>query len=201
MKQIVLSLLLILGIGTAQAEVIPPDVVLKATTEQMRGLIREHHVAYNADKAGFYKVVDEVLVPIFDVQYIAQLTLGKYWRTANGDQRARFQAAFKTALIRSYADALLNNYDSVEAEYEPLRVAEGATDVTVRVSLMRAKTKPVSLAFAMREVDQQWKIYDVIIENLSLITNFRGQFGAEIKKNGLDSLISKMESGNYFKSK
>ena len=201
MKHLLLSLMLIFGIGAAHADATKPDVLLKDTTEKMRDLIRANHDAYGKDKAAFYGVVDEVLVPIFDVRYIAQLTLGKNWRTANEDQRTRFAAAFKNSLIRSYADALLANYDSVEAKYEPLRMPANANDVTVRVNLMRAKTqKPVAMAFAMREVDDHWKIYDVIIENLSLITNFRSQFTAEIKKNGLDALIAKMESGNYFKS-
>ena len=213
MKQFLLSLTMLVALAattqaTAQAvaaaapataAAVKPDAVLMETTEHMRDMIRQNHTAYEADKGKFYGVVDEVLVPRFDVRYIAQLTLGKNWRTASEAQRTRFQAAFKNSLIRTYADALLANYDSVDAKYEPLRMAADATDVTVRVSLMRKKGEPVGLAFAMREVDNDWKIYDVIIENLSLVTNFRSQFSAEIKKNGLDALINKMESGSYFK--
>lgn len=199
LKQLFLSVALLLGVHHAHAQPQKPDVVLKDTTEKMRDLIRQNHKEYAADKKKFYEVVDDVLVPVFDVRYIAQLTLGKNWRTASEAQRNRFAEAFKTSLIRTYADALLANYDSVEAKYEPLRMPANATDVTVRVQLMRANVKkPVAMAFAMRETDSQWKIYDVIIENLSLITNFRSQFTSEIKKFGLDALITKMEAGNYF---
>ncbi len=200
LKQLFLSLMLLTGLAAqAQAAPVKPDVALKETTEHMRSLITQNHAAYEADKNKFYEVVDEVLVPRFDVRYIAQLTLGKNWRSATEVQKKRFQAAFKNALIRTYADALLANYDTVEAMYEPLRMAPDATDVTVRASLMRKQGRPVSMAFAMREIDNDWKVYDVIIESLSLITNFRSQFGSEIKKNGLEALIAKMEAGNYFK--
>jgi phospholipid transport system substrate-binding protein len=199
LKQLFLSVALLLGVQQVHAQPQKPDVVLKETTEKMRDLIRQNHKEYTADKNKFYSVVDEVLVPVFDVRYIAQLTLGKNWRNASEQQRSRFADAFKTSLIRTYADALLANYDSVDAKYEPLRMPANATDVTVRVQLMRANVKkPVAMAFAMREADSQWKIYDVIIENLSLITNFRSQFTSEIKKSGLDALITKMEAGNYF---
>jgi phospholipid transport system substrate-binding protein len=199
MKHLLLPLLLLLGLGSAQAAPLAPDVAVKQATEEMRDLIRANHQAYSADKAKFYAVVDESLVPHFDVRYIAQLVLGKNWRTANEDQRTRFANAFKNSLIRSYADALLENYDSVDAEFQPLRLAADANDATVRAKLIRKNAPPVNLAFAMRPgSDGEWKIYDVIIENLSLVTNFRSQFNSEIKKTGLDGLIQRVESSSDY---
>jgi len=199
MKRLLLPLLLLLGLGSAQATPLAPDDTVKQATEEMRDLIRANHQAYSSDKASFYSVVDEKLVPHFDVRYIAQLVLGKNWRTANEDQRTRFANAFKNSLIRSYADALLENYDSVEAEFQPLRLAADANDATVRAKLIRKNAPPVNLAFAMRPGSNgEWKIYDVIIENLSLVTNFRSQFNAEIKKSGLDGLIQRVESGSDY---
>ena len=199
MKKLLLPLLMIIGLGTAQAAT-APDAAVKQTTEQMQTLIRTNHKAYVADKAKFYADVDQTLTPRFDVRYIAQLVLGKNWRTATEDQRTRFASSFKNSLIRSYADALLDNYDSVEAEWQPLRLPADATDATVRAKLMRKSAPPVNLAFAMRPgSDGEWKVYDVIIENLSLVTNFRSQFAAEIKKNGLDGLIQRIESGEAIK--
>jgi len=200
MKKLLLPLLMILGLGTAQAAPLAPDLAVKQTTEQMQTLIRANHKAYVADKAKFYAEVDQTLTPRFDVLYIAQLVLGKNWRTATEEQRSRFANSFKNSLIRSYADALLDNYDAVEAEWLPLRLPADATDATVRAKLMRKSAPPVNLAFAMRTAsDGEWKVYDVIIENLSLVTNFRSQFSAEIKKNGLDGLIQRIESGEAIK--
>ena len=200
MNKFWLPLLLFLGLGVAQAAApLAPDAAVKETTEKMRALIRENHVAYNADKAAFYKVVDEVLVPRFDIRRIAQLVLGKSWRTATEDQRTRFQNAFKKSLIRNYADALLEYYDSVEAEFQPLRLAAGADDATVRCVIKRKDGPPISLSFSMNEVNEEWKVYDITIENLSLVTNFRSQYAVEVKKNGLDALIQRVEKGQTAK--
>jgi phospholipid transport system substrate-binding protein len=195
MNKLLMSLLLLIGFGVAQAAPTPPDVAVKETTEQMRALIAQNHQVYKTDKAKFYAVVDEVLVPRFDVPGIARLVLGRNWRAATPEQRTRFTNAFKNSLIRNYADALLDNYDSVEARFQPLRLVGTEKDVTVKADLRRDNGKPIAISFAMQLVKDEWKVYDVIIENLSLVTNFRSQFNDEIKRNGLDALIARVEAG------
>ncbi len=202
-KQFLLPLIFVLssllGVNAAYAATVPPDQVVKDTTEKMRALISTNHVLYAADKGKFYAVVDEYLVPLFDVPGIAKLVLGRNWRAATPEQRTRFTDAFKNSLIRNYADALLDNYEGVEAKFQPLRLAAGDTDVTVKGELLRKVGKPVSVGFSMQLVGDQWKVYDVIIENLSLVTNFRSQFNEEIKKHGLDALITRIETGTFVK--
>jgi len=195
MKKFWLPLLFALGLGAAHAAPVAPDVVVKTGTDTMRELIATNHVAYAANKPQFYAKVDEVLVPLFDVRYISQLVLGKHWRTATEDQRTRFQNAFKSALIRNYADALLENYDAVEVTFQPVRLAPDATDASVKCTLTRKKGAPVSVVFAMRLVDDNWKIFDTTIENLSLVASIKSQYAVEIQKNGLEALIQRVESG------
>ena len=196
MKKFWLPLLLALGLGSAHAaSAVAPDVVVKEGTEKMRELIAANHVAYAANKPQFYAKVDEVLVPLFDVKYISQLVLGKHWKTATPEQRTRFQTAFKSALIRNYADALLENYDSVDVKFQPVRLSPDATDAIVKCVLTRKVGTPVSLSFAMREVDGVWKIFDTTIENLSLVTSIKSQYAVEIQKNGLEALIQRVEAG------
>jgi len=199
MKKFWLPLLLVLGLGSAHAAPTPPDVAVKETTEKMRSLIAANHAAYKADKNKFYAVVDEVLVPRFDVPGISKLVLGRNWRSATPEQRTRFQSAFKNSLIRNYADALLENYDSADAKFQSLRLVGGETDVTVKAELIRKVGNPIAVGFSMQLVGNDWKVYDVIIENLSLVTNFRGQFNEEIKKGGLDALITRIEGGDVVK--
>jgi phospholipid transport system substrate-binding protein len=200
MKTLLISLMLALGLSTvAAAAPVAPDIAVKDTTEKMRDLIRANHDAYKADKNKFYAVVDEVLLPRFDVNTITKLVLGRNGKTATPEQKARFSKAFKNSLIRNYADALLDNYNSVEAKFQPVRMAADATDVTVKSELTYKDSPPIQVSFAMNLVDGDWKVYDVIISNLSLISSFRGQFNEEIKKNGLDGLIAKLESGDFVK--
>ncbi|HEX4896650.1 MAG TPA: ABC transporter substrate-binding protein [Solimonas sp.] len=198
-----LSLSLLLGgLGVAQAAAKAPDEVVKEGTRKLQTLIAQNHTKYKADLPGFYKVVDDTVVPYFDVPFIARSVLARNWKTASEAQRTRFQEAFKNMLIRSYANALLENYDSVEAEWKPMRLAPDADDVIVNSSLIRGNGKPpVGIGFALHKIGEEWKVYDITIENISLVTNFRGQFNAEIKKTGLEAVIARMESGGQIAPK
>ena len=176
----------------------PADKVIKEATTEFQGLIAENHEAYRADLKGFYEVVEKKVVPYFDTRAIAQLVLGRNWRKASKEQRERFEAAFKDSLIQTYARAMLDYYDSVEAEWAPLRAEEGADKVSVNAKLLRKDAAPIALSFQVRAVNDQWKIYDIAVENISLITSFRGQINAEIRANGLDAVIERLESNSYF---
>lgn len=196
MKKLLLTLVTALGLAvTVQAAPTPPDQMIKTSTDTLQGLISKNVEKYRSDKPGFYKVVDEVIVPHFDTKYIAQMVLARNWKAASPEQRSRFEVAFKTMLINSYADSLLTYYDSVSAEIKPPRMAAGATEATVGTSLIRKNAPPIALVFATRLVGQDWKIWDISVEGISLVTSFRSQINAEVQKNGLDSVIAKMESG------
>lgn len=202
MKKIFLALAALAFTSLAQAApAVAPDDVVKGTTDTLQKLIAANHEKYRKDLPGFYKVVDSTLVPHFDTRYIGQLVLARNWRSATEDQRTRFQNAFKNMLIRSYANSMLDNYDSVSAEWQPLRMSPDTSDVTVNSRLMRRDGPPVNVSFQMHIADNEWRVYDILVENLSLISNFRAQFASEIKRTSLDDVISRMESGQYVTGK
>jgi phospholipid transport system substrate-binding protein len=175
---------------------VPPDEVVKTTTERLQKEIAAREKEFRAEPAKLYAFVDEVVVPKFDTKYIAQLILARHWKSASDDQRKRFQVAFKNMLVNSYANALVEYHSSVKAEWQPLRMAPDATDVTVNSRLIRGEGKPpLPIGFAMRLKDGEWKVYDIVIENLSLVTSFRSQINSEVKRAGLDALIQRLESG------
>lgn len=186
-------------LGAQAAPAQPADVVVKTATSEFQDLIRQNHEKYRADLSIFYKVVDEKVVPYFDTRGIAQLVLGRNWKTATPDQRTRFEVAFKDSLIRTYARAMLDYHDSVNAEWAPLRAEAGATDVNVNAKIVRQNAPPIPLAFSVHTVGDDWKIYDISVENISLITNFRSQLNGEIKANGLETVIKKFEDNTYLK--
>lgn len=198
MKKIVLTLVgALFSVSAYAAPAVAPDEVVKGTTDKLQKLIADNHAKYRADLPAFYKVVDDTLVPHFDVRYIGQLVLARNWKTASEDQRTRFQIAFKNMLIRAYSNSMLDNYDSVKAEWQPLRMAADTTDVTVNSKILRKEGSPIAISFLMHVADGQWRIYDILVENISLVSNFRAQFAAEIKKSGLDAVIARMESGEF----
>jgi len=193
---LVAALSLVLG-TQALAAPKPADETLKTAVAEIQDLLGKNHAKYEADRGAYFRMVEEKIVPHFDVPYIARGVLARNWKAANEEQRTRFQEAFKNMLIRSYADAMLDNYDSIKAEWKPVRMGESATDATVNSLLIRQGKQPVSIGFSVHLVGEDWKIYDITIENLSLMQNFRGQFNAELKKSNLDGLIARMESGQY----
>lgn len=196
MKKFLLMLSLLFTAAAGQAHAKTPDAVVKEGTERLQTLIVQNHARYRADLPGFYQVVNDVVVPYFDVPFISKTVLARNYREATPEQRKRFQEAFKNMLIRSYANALLEYHDSVKVEWKPLRAAPDATDVVVNSALLRSQgQQPVAVGFALHKTGEDWKVYDIVIENISLVTNFRGQFAAEIRKSGLDSVISRMEGG------
>ncbi|MDE2148828.1 MAG: ABC transporter substrate-binding protein [Gammaproteobacteria bacterium] len=173
-----------------------PQQTLKTAVERMQDLIRQHHDAYKADPEQFYQVVNDVVVPHFDVPFISRLVLAKYWRTATPAQRSAFQSSFTSMLIHTYADAMLDNYDSAKVQWQPSRrVTADATRTQVDSVLARDNGEKYQVSFSMRRVDGQWKIYDVIIDNLSLVLNFRSQITSQVKRVGLDATIAKMQRG------
>ncbi len=197
LKSISLAFALSLGLlAPAHAAPKPPDEVVKEGTAKLQTLIKDNHQKYKADLPGFYKVVDDTVVPYFDVPFIARSVLGRNRRGASDEQVTRFQEAFKNMLIRSYANALLEYHDSVEAQWKPVRLAPDAQDVIVNSPLVRSGGQsPVAIGFALHKTNEEWKVYDIVIEGISLVGNFRGQFNSEIKKSGLDSVITRMEGG------
>lgn len=182
------------AVASAAAPV-PPDEVVKETTSRLQKEINAREKEFRANPEKLYAFVDDVVVPRFDTRYITQLILARHWRTATEQQRARFEVAFKNMLVHSYANALVEYHDSVKAEWQPLRMAPDSKDVTVQSKLLRQNGQPLPIGFAMRLKDGQWKVYDIVIENLSLITSFRSQVNSEIKRAGLDALIAKLEAG------
>jgi len=185
----------LVAVAPVSASPVPPDEVVKTTTERLQKEIAKREKEFKADPKKLYAFVDEAIVPKFDTKYIAQLILARHWKAASADQRTRFQAAFKDMLVHSYANALVEYHSAVKPEWQPVRMAPDATDVTVHSRLLRDGKPPVPIGFAMRLKDGEWKVYDIVIENLSLVTSFRSQINSEIKRTNLDTLIARLESG------
>lgn len=181
----------------AVAAPVAPDEVIKTAQGTLQADISQNKAKYQADKPAFYQMVDSRVTQYFDTKYIAQTILAQNYRTATPDQRTRFESAFKKMLINSYADALLQYADSVKAEIQPAKIADGADRATVNTKLIRPDAPPVAVAFDMRQkpAGSDWKVVDIKVENISLVTNFRSQVAAQVKASSLDAVIQKLESG------
>lgn len=170
-----------------------PEASLKGSVEQLQSLIQQHRAQYKADPQFFYKVVNEVAVPHFDVRYIAQIVMGRYWRQATPAQRQAFAENFKDMMIRSYASGLLENAGSTKVQWKSSRYQAGDQTATVRTVMAREDGQNIPIDFSMRLVDGHWKVYDIVIDNISLVLNFRTQITSDMQQNGIDAVIEKLK--------
>jgi phospholipid transport system substrate-binding protein len=186
------TLLALLTTAPAWAVAAPPDQVARETADVALREIKARREELRGDPDKLYMLVEAQIVPHFDFDRISQLVLGKYWKEANPDQRRRFSAAFQSMLVRSYSHALVE-YDSERIEWAPLRMGQGTSDVMVRSNVIRKGGPPIPINYSMHLKNGEWLVYDVTIDAISLVTNYRGTFANEIRKNGLDALISRLE--------
>jgi phospholipid transport system substrate-binding protein len=191
----VLSLVVLFFAAGSPAATQPPDQEIREATDKLQSLIKQNHDQYKSNPESFYAMVDEVVVPHFDQKYIGQMVLGRSWRSANEQQRSRFIAAFKNSLVHSYADAMLERYNTVKAVWKPVHIAADATEGTVNAELQRADGPAIQLGFSVHKTAGDWKVYDVVVDGISLAANFRSQFAAEVKRSGVDGITQRLEKG------
>lgn len=179
---------------TAEAEtaVTPPDVLARETANALLAELKANKPAFEEDPQKLYEAVERIVLPHFDFKYVSQLVLARYWSKASEEQRARFMDAFESQLVGFYGNALLD-YSNEKVEWESVDVPPDAEDTVVRSRIIPAGGSPIPLTYSMRKRPDGWKVYDVTVEGVSLVTNYRGQFAAEIRRNGLDALIARLE--------
>lgn len=188
MKSIRILLLsfVLLFSALSQAETTPTEFI-HSTADT---IIEKLHLGKPFTDAQAYALVEEIILPHLDFETFSRLTLGKYWRTATPDQRAAFTKEFQNLLLRSYATSL-NTYSGERIEQLGER-DEGNGRVLVLTQLIRAQGAPVTVNYRLLRKDEHWKIYDVVIEGISMVINYRTSFGSEIRRDGLDALIKHM---------
>jgi phospholipid transport system substrate-binding protein len=169
-----------------------PDQAIRDTIERVRQQIQQERASFQARPEQLYDLVESEFMPHIDSRYIAQLVLGRHWPGASESQRTRFISALKDHLMYSHALSLLEYEDTAELHWQPVPSAADTTDVVVPMEVIRSNTPPVRVNFSVRLVGTEWKIYDVNTGGISMVTNFRGQFNAVIRKEGLDALIARL---------
>lgn len=178
----------------AQAE-LTADELVKRTAEDVLNTIKSDKEIQSGNQQKIFALAEEKILPNFDFDRVCRMVLGKNWRTATPEQQAAFQKEFRTLLLRTYATALGKYKDQV-IEYKPLRAEAGAKNVSVKTQILQPGGQPISVDYSLVKADSGWKVYDIVIESVSLVTNYRSQFSSEISRNGLDSLNKKLADKN-----
>ena len=179
----------------AQAVTQAPDAMVRSVMDEVLEIVRTDEAIQRGDATRAAELVDAKVLPHFDFRIMTSLAVGRDWRQASPDQRDRLVAAFRALLVRTYSNAL-TQYREQKIEFKPLRAKPADTDVTVRTEVQQPGAKAVEIDYALEKQGDKWKVYDVVVAGVSLVTNYRSSFGNEIRAGGIDGLIRALEGKN-----
>ncbi len=183
---------LIAGSAIAQEA---PDAMVKRVSQEVLTIIKSDPKVQAGDQARIREVVETKLLPNFDFERLTALAMGRNWRQATPEQQKQLVEQFRTLLVRTYSGAL-TQYRDQTMDYKPLRADANATEVTVRTEVVRQGQAPVPIDYSMAKAASGWKVYDVIVGGVSLVTNYRDEFNEQIKSGGIDGLIKTLQAKN-----
>ena len=172
-----------------------PEELVKKTAEDVIFAIKADQEIQKGNKEKIYKLAEEKILPNFDFEKIARLVLGRAWRSASKEQKKGFIVEFRTLLLKTYAVAL-SKYKDQKIEFKPTRMSEEDEIVIVKSEIIQSGTQPIRVNYALSKSSGKWLVFDIVIEGVSLVTNYRSQFSSEIRRNGMDTLIKKLAKKN-----
>jgi phospholipid transport system substrate-binding protein len=194
-KSLFLAVFLLASISQSFAAVNLPETVVKKTADGVISRIEARRSELKENPEYIYDLVNELVIPHFDFINMSKWILGKNWKSANTAQRDNFIEQFKTLLVRTYARALLE-YSGQGVKYFPVEKNKKPNLAVVKTELVRPGAKPFPVNYRMYQNNDEWKIVDVAVDGVSLVSTYRGSFASQIKKDGFDSLIQKLVDKN-----
>jgi phospholipid transport system substrate-binding protein len=194
LKSVLIAALLLAGSLVVAEEAIPLLIVQDTSTRMLASLKAEKE-AISKNPERLQALVSEIMLPYFDFRRMSQWVLGRAWKSASDIQREKFVNEFRTLLMRTYGRALAEYVDE-KVIYLPYAHEDGNKKVRVRTEIERSGGIPISISYSMYLRDGEWKVYDVSIDGVSLVMNYRSTFGRTIKKEGLDTLIKQLVDHN-----
>lgn len=186
--------------SAAWAEDVPPDQLVKTTIEDLLRLVSEDAGLQSGDRHRVLEIAEEKIVPHFDFNRMTRMAVGKYWRQATPSQREQLVEEFRDLLINTYINAVSDRsyaeYKNHQVRFEPLRMAPGATEATVKIAVVPPGGQPIPVEYSMIKTPNGWKAYDVKVSGISLVINYRASFSNEIQRGGIDGLIKRLMEKN-----
>lgn len=194
-KQRLTTLLLMLAGFAAGAQDTAPDALVQGVSNDVITIVKQDRDIQRGNTKKILDLVEAKVLPHFDFQRMTQLAMGAGWRRATPEQQKQLIDEFRTLLVRTYSSGLANYRDQV-IEYKPLRAKPEDAEVIVRSEVKQTGAQPVPIDYSMQKTPQGWKVYDVAIGGVSLVTTYRDSFVQEVRANGVDGLIKSLADKN-----
>jgi phospholipid transport system substrate-binding protein len=194
MKKSLYALALCAAACFAAAQDAAPDVLVRSITQDLLGVLKQSS-DQAADPKRIANVIETKVLPHFELTRMTQLAMGRNWRRATPEQQKIITAEFMTLLVRTYSTALATYRDQI-IDIKPLRAPPDATEVTVKSDVKKSGAQPIAIDYDLGKTAAGWKVYDVKVAGVSLVTTYRETFANEVRDNGIDGLIKSLAAKN-----
>ncbi len=185
---ILLALVTGFNISPSLAAEIPPDVLARTTTQEVLTILKQDKELQSGNLTKVHQLVEAKILPNFDFNRMTQLVIGKHWPRATAEQKQALVTEFRNLLVRTYSSSL-TAFTNQTVEFKPLKLKPDDVDVTVHSEIKQPGGQPIPIDYSMYKTAFGWKIYDVAIDGVSMVTNYRSSFSSEIRQKGIDGLI------------
>jgi len=182
-------------VAVVSAQEIAPDQLVQKITAEVLAAIKSDKQLAAGDKQKALKLAEEKVLPYIDFEQATRLAVGRAWSQASPEQKKRLVSEFRNMLVRTYSNAI-EGYQGQTLKVLPSRGKQDPEDTTVRTQFIRAGGQPLPIEFHMRQTDKTWKVYDIVVEGVSLVMTYRSEFDAVVKQEGLDGLIKRLAQKN-----
>ncbi len=195
LKQWLMSGLIVVYSLAALADIVPPDVLAKNTTNEVMRIVKQDRDIKSGNNKKILDLVEEKILPNFDFPQMTRLAVGKNWNKATQAQQDELVNEFRTMLVRTYS-ASLSSVADYKIDFKPFRLAPGETDVTVNTEVSKPGAPPIPINYRMEKQGDGWKVYDVLVDNVSMVTVYRSSFSSEVRKGGINGLLATLSRRN-----
>ncbi len=179
-----------------RADVLQPDALIRNTVQEVLVIVKQDKDIQSGNQKKILELVEAKVVSHFNFTRMTRLAVGKSWRTATPEQKQALEAEFRNLLVRTYTRAF-TVYRDQNVEVKSFKMADSATDVTVKTVIVKSGGQPpIPVNYDMEKTADGWKVYDLSIEGVSLVTSYRGTFADQIQQAGIDGLIRTLVEKN-----
>ncbi len=194
--RISLAVLLLTATGVhAQAADTQPDVLIKSVTDEVVTIIHKDKDIQSGNYKKAIDLIDAKVLPHFNFLHMTQLALGRDWRLASEEQRRTLSEEFRTLLVRTYSKAL-TEYKNQTIEFKPFKMKAGDTEAKVVAQVVQPGAKPIPVNYYLEKLPKGWVVFDIEVDGISLVINYRESFSSEVRNNGIDGLIKSLQTKN-----
>lgn len=172
-----------------------PDALVKKNTTEILAAIKADKDLAAGNQKKIEKLAEEKILPLFNFVRMTQLAVGRNWKDASDAQKKSLIDEFRTLLVRTYSTSL-TQFRNQTIDVKPTKMVAADTEVVVKTQIVQPGGQPIPIDYSMEKSGDSWKVYDVLIDGVSLVTNYRSSFNTEIQKSGIDGLIKSLSDRN-----